>query len=125
MGSGSDGSSWLGTRCNVQPGKRSVQQRMPAISCRNFADRERPLDTQSRVGRTQPALSLGRIRRAMQVEQLDIVGERLKAVRTSRGYEECGEILRALFVNAPLQERGRASANVYRNIPHSATETTH
>ncbi len=62
----------------------------------------------------------GNMDRRMEIEQIDIVGQRLEAVRKAWRNQHCSIVVRRQFGRNLGQKGGRAGSNVGCNVPNRA-----
>ena len=95
---------------------------MRLVARRERRDRQRPVDREARIARMHAAFGARRVGDRVAIEHVDVVGERLQAVRESFRDQERDAVLVAQRLRVPAQEGRRAAAQVDGDVPHLAAQ---
>nr|WP_234028123.1 hypothetical protein [Qipengyuania aquimaris] len=90
-----------------------------------MTDRDWPIDAQSRISRQKAAFVGGRIVTIMKIQQLNIIGKRLKSVGKTTGDQQTLPIVGAEVSAEGRKKRGRAATKVDSNVVNLARQTGH
>ena len=101
------------------------ERRMSAVAVGDDRRRQRPGNREGRIVERHARFRLGDVGPRVAVDDLAVVGERLKAVGEALGDQECAAVFRREPFGMPLEKRRRIGPQVHGHVVDLATDARH